>query len=121
MTLTNTQSLLLLLLLDDSNADASLLSGTLTSRPGLHLLFQLVSWSASRLHHLEGLATSLIRHLPPSLLHHLNTTGGEKREQGENKVDGEDKKTTEFPSLDKVLRCLVQLPVCPVAFYAISN
>ncbi|KAL5961602.1 hypothetical protein TSMEX_010668 [Taenia solium] len=88
----------------DSNSDISLISGTPSSRPGLHLLFELITWSASRLHHLEGMVNPLTRHLPLSF---LNGASEGRDEEGE----GEIRKTSSLPSLDKVLRRLVQLPI----------
>ncbi|KAL5110330.1 hypothetical protein TcWFU_004970 [Taenia crassiceps] len=89
---------------NDLNSDVSLISGVPSSRPGLHLLFELVTWSTSRLHHLEGLVNPLTRHLPLSF---LNGTG----EGGDGESEEESRKTSSPLSLDKVLRRLVQLPI----------
>lgn len=62
-------------------------------------------WSASRLHHLEGLVNSLTRHLPLSFFNGTGEGGGGEGEE-------ESRKTSNLPSLDKFLRRLVQLPVC---------
>uniref|UniRef100_A0A0R3W092 Vesicle transport protein n=1 Tax=Taenia asiatica TaxID=60517 RepID=A0A0R3W092_TAEAS len=81
-----------------------LISGTPSSRPGLQLLFELITWSASRLHHLEGMVNPLTRHLPLSF---LNGASEGRDGEGEEEI----RKTSSLPSLDKVLRRLVQLPV----------
>ncbi|KAH9283133.1 Nuclear pore complex protein [Echinococcus granulosus] len=89
---------------NDSNSDVSLIAGAPLSRPGLHLLFELVTWSASRLHCLEDLVNPLTRYLPLSILSGTGEGGGGKEEE-------EGRKSSGLLSLDKVLRCLVKLPI----------
>ncbi|VDM15815.1 unnamed protein product [Hydatigera taeniaeformis] len=88
---------------NDSDSDVSLISGSMSSRPGLHLLFELITWSALRLHHLESLVNLLTRHLPLSFLNGADEGDGEGEE--------ESRKTSSPLSLDKVLCRLVQLPI----------
>ncbi|VDO06336.1 unnamed protein product [Rodentolepis nana] len=92
---------------NDSGSEATLPNPT---RPGLNLLFQLASWVSSRLHHLEGQVTSLSRHLPANLLNSTSAISSSSpiSESGRVKEEG---KSDSAPALDRVLRCLVQLPV----------
>ncbi|KAM3173234.1 hypothetical protein ACTXT7_012909 [Hymenolepis weldensis] len=93
-----------------SNDTGNEVTSTDPARPGLNLLFQLASWVSSRLHHLEGQVNSLSRHLPANLLNNTATIPSDSgsSESGCKKEEG---KNASVPALDKVLRCLVQLPV----------
>ncbi|VDD76337.1 unnamed protein product [Mesocestoides corti] len=90
--------------LADSTGEVSVSDGP-SGRPSLHLLLQLVSWSASRLHHLETAVTSTTRHLPPSLLV-VNRNASTKGEEGDDS-----RRVHANPPVDKVLQCLIDLPV----------
>lgn len=87
--------------------DTNAFSMNTGGRPNLGLVLQIISWSASRLHHLESVVNSTSRHLPSAS---KSSNSPSKLSSNGEAEQGIREKRTGQP-MDKILHALTQLPV----------